>query len=459
MATVEKRGNSYRITVSNGYDLKGNQIKRRMTWTPDGGMTERQIQKELERQKVLFEEKVKTGQVMQGSTRFAEFTDFWLKEYGEKQLRPSTISRYRDMLVRINQGIGNIRLDHLLPNHLIQFYNELSQDGSRLDYNYKSRIDMVELLNSKKLTRQALSELSGLSVRTVSLAVRGESIAATSAQKISDTLKVPLNKIFSKVDDKQCLSNQTILHYHRLISSILEKAVKWQVIFSNPCHRVEAPKPEKKEALYWDEVQASKALTYLKSEPLKYQAMITLLLYSGMRRGELCGLEWSNIDFEKGIVNINKTSQYLKDKGIFDDKTKTYSSVRVTKIPPEAIDIIRMYRREQIELRLKLGDRWVESNKVFTQWDGRPIYPGSITQWFRKFIKRYDLPPITLHGLRHTNATLLIAGGTDIRTVAARLGHSNTSTTTNIYAHAIQSADERASELLGNLLEPVSKKA
>ena len=85
MPTIEKRGSGYRITVSAGYDMQGKQIKKRMTWTPLPGMTEKQIQKELERQKVLFAERVRTGRILDGSTRFSDFADYWMKEYAEKE--------------------------------------------------------------------------------------------------------------------------------------------------------------------------------------------------------------------------------------------------------------------------------------------------------------------------------------------------------------------------------------
>ena len=142
---------------------------------------------------------------------------------------------------------------------------------------------------------------------------------------------------------------------------------------------------------------------------------------------------------------------------MFDDETKTQSSKRVIKVPAEAMDLLRKLKAEQLETRLLVGDRWVDSGKVFIQWDGKPIYPDTLTKWFGDFVARHDLPKIHLHSLRHTNATLLIAGGADLRTVSKRLGHSNMTTTSNIYTHAIQSADERAADLLGDILHPVKR--
>lgn len=459
MPTIEKRGSGYRITVSAGYDMQGKQIKKRMTWTPLPGMTEKQIQKELERQKVLFAERVRTGRILDGSTRFSDFADYWMKEYAEKQLRPSTVAGYKDMLVRINAALGHIKLDNLQPKDLKQYYNKLAENGARRDTTYKAKVDISDMLKSRHMTRQSLSEQCGLSPRTVSIAVRGEAVAATTAEKISAALGKPVKHLFDTVEKKQALSGKTALHHHRLISSILEKAVKWQVIYSNPCTRVEPPKAERKEAEYLDETQAQQLIECLQSEPLPYRAMITVLLYTGMRRGELCGLEWSDIDFDNCLIDISRTSLYLPGKGIFNDDTKTESSKRVIKIPDEAIEILKEHRKEQMTAKFKLGDKWIDSGKVFTQWNGKPIHPDTITAWFAQFIKKNNLPHIHLHSLRHTNATLLIASGADLRTVSKRLGHSNMTTTSNIYTHAIKSADERAAELLGDILHPVKNRA
>ena len=103
-----------------------------------------------------------------------------------------------------------------------------------------------------------------------------------------------------------------------------------------------------------------------------------------------------------------------------------------------------------------MGDRWQNSLKIFTTAEGKPLHPDTLSRWFSKFIKAHsdELPPVTIHSLRHTNATLQIAGGVPLTTVAKRLGHADTVTTSRIYAHAIKSADEAAAETLENLLTP-----
>ena len=129
------------------------------------------------------------------------------------------------------------------------------------------------------------------------------------------------------------------------------------------------------------------------------------------------------------------------------------------KVSADVVTMLKAWRAEQSKQRLRMGDQWQDSDRLFTAWNGAPIRPDVITAWFHKFVTKNGLPPIHIHSLRHTNATLLIAAGTNLTTVAARLGHANSTTTSKIYAHAIKSADQAAAEVLQDILHPVKKQA
>lgn len=126
MATIRKRGEVYQIRVSCGYDINGKQITRTKSWMPERDMTERQVQKELQKVVVLFEEQCQKGLYLDSSMKFATFAEIWMREYAEKQLRPTTVFTYSTMLKSINQSLGHIRIDKIQPHHLMTFYNELS---------------------------------------------------------------------------------------------------------------------------------------------------------------------------------------------------------------------------------------------------------------------------------------------------------------------------------------------
>lgn len=459
MATTQKRGDGYKITVSCGYDIDGKQIRRTKTWKPDAGMTERQIKKELERQAVLFEEKCRTGLVLDGNIRFADFAEQWFTDYAEKQLRPRTVARYRELMPRISAAIGHIRLDKLQPHHLMSFYDNLAEGGIRSDYKYHFCGDLMKLLRARSQTKAELAKQAGVSLSVLNSITQGKNIAPKSAELVSIALGQPVNALFEPVDAGRGLSAKTVHHHHGLISSILSTAVKWQVIFSNPCERVSAPKIEQKEAVYLDEVQTARLLECLNNADIQNRTIVLLLLYTGMRRGELCGLAWEDIDFDNAVITVRRSSLYLPGKGVFEDTTKTASSQRSIKISDTAVQLLRTFRKWQLQARLRVGDQWQNSGRIFTTWNGAPINPDTVSGWFHDFVRKNNLPPVHIHSLRHTNATLLIAAGTNLQTVANRLGHANTTTTSKIYAHAIQSADAAAADTLQDLLNPTRKQA
>ncbi|MEE1137551.1 MAG: tyrosine-type recombinase/integrase [Acutalibacteraceae bacterium] len=451
MATIVKRGNTYTIRVSAGYDINGKKMLHNMTWKPAPNMTPKQIEKELNRQVVMFEEKIKSGLFIGSDVRFADFAERWMNDYAKKQLRAKTIAQYESLLPRINEAMGHLKIEKIQPHHLLSFYNNLSEKGIRLDTKYRCIVDFKAIVKSYKLTFKALAEKAGIAEQTLTIVAKGNNVSLRTATAISSALGIKLEKLFEATEEEKTLSGKTLQHYHRLISSIMSTAVQWQIISSNPCQRVKPPKAERKEAVYLDETQAFELLRCLENEPITYRALFTLILYSGMRRGEACGLEWSDIDLDNGIVDINKSSLYLPEKGIYDDDTKNTTSRRVIRIPAPAVDELKSLKLFQMQERLKLGEQWHNTNKVFTAWNGKPIHPDTVSGWFKKFVERHNLPPIHVHSLRHTNATLLIFNGADLKTVSHRLGHADITTTGNIYTHAIKTADERATDILTDI--------
>lgn len=148
-----------------------------------------------------------------------------------------------------------------------------------------------------------------------------------------------------------------------------------------------------------------------------------------MRRGEVLGLEWPDIDFKEGFINITKASQYTSEKDIFIKDPKTHSSIRKVGIPDIVINMLNKYKTWYDAEKERCGDLCNNSNRLFVTWNGNPMYPDTVTDWFRSFIEKNNLPKITFHGLRHTNATLLISKNVDVAVVSSRLGHAQITTT------------------------------
>lgn len=457
MATVQKRGESYKITVSCGYDLAGRQIRKHMTWTPDPGLTPKQETKELERQKVLFEEQVNAGITQDGNIRFQDFAEKWMADFARKQLKTKTYSEYEKRLMLIYQAIGHIKLKDLRTGHLNTFYANLEETGIRADKRYTRKVDLAVLLKQLGLTRDSLGKLAGVSISTLRGAISGKKINRDSATAISAALNRKLSDLFRQEQPDRLLSSNTVRSYHRIISSCLGKAVKWGYIPYNPAANAELPKLQQEEAAHLDEADARRLLELLHNEPIKYRAMITFDLLSGLRRGELLGLRWRDVDFESETITIVQTSSYVSGKGIYTDTPKNRTSSRPLKLSRSAFLMLREYKGWQDAQRGACGDFWKDKDgRVFTGDDGAPIHPDALTKWFSSFVKRSRLPPIHVHSLRHTYASLMIADGTPLVIVSRRLGHAQVSTTANIYAHVIASADERAAQITEKFADVVA---
>lgn len=391
--SIEKRGkNSYRLTVSEGFDLNGNPMIHRKTVHG----TKKDAQVELAK----FVTEVQNGLVVDGkSLRFSEFTEIWKRDYGSKELAPSTYKRYCRMLeTRLLPYFGHFYINKIRPTDIMKFYDLLEKD--------------TQLVRKK-----------------------GNNGSKT----------------------KKPLSGKTILEHHRLLRAMLHKAVYWQLIVSNPAERVQAPKARKPKRKSYDDEQTKillENLEQLSIEDTKYKVAIILTVFTGVRLGELMGLEWQDIDFKNGIISINRSSQYLSDMGVFTKTPKTESSIREIAIPEFIISLLEEYKLWYDNQKSFYGELWTNSDRLFVQVDGKPMHPSTISKWFVKFVAQIGLPVINFHGLRHTNASLLVAQNIDIAVISARLGHAQISTTLDFYVHPLLSHNRKAGYALENLLLP-----
>ena len=391
--SIEKRGkNSYRLTVSEGFDLNGKPMIHRKTIHG--------TKKEAEVELAKFVTEVQNGLVIDGkSLKFSEFVDVWKRDYGLKELAPTTYKRYCRMLeTRILPYFGHFYINKIRPTDIMKFYDLLEKD--------------TQLVRKKG----------------------------------NNGLKT-----------KKPLSGKTILEHHRLLRAMLHRAVYWQLIVSNPAERVQPPKAKKPKRRSYDDEQTKILLENLEKltvEDTKYKVAIILTIFTGVRLGELMGLEWQDVDFRNGIISINRSSQYLSDMGVFTKVPKTESSIREIAIPEFIISLLEEYKLWYEDQKSLYGELWTNSDRLFVQADGKPMHPSSISKWFVKYVSTIGLPVINFHGLRHTNASLLVAQNVDIAVVSARLGHAQISTTLDFYVHPLLSHNRKAGYALENLLLP-----
>lgn len=249
--SIEKRGkDTYRLVYFCGKNLDGSPARH----TKTVHCTKKEAKLELAK----FVADVEKGNVIEGnSITFEEFTEIWKRDYGAKELAPTTYSRYVAILnTRILPYFGKFKLDKIKPTDIMKFYDMLENDTQ-----------IKRLKNNK-----------------------------------GERLKKPL-------------SRKTILEHHRLLRAMLHKAVYWQLLVNNPAERVQPPKVHKPKRRYYDDEQCKFLLEHLEqlnADNIKYKVAIIITIFTGVRLGELMGLEWSDIDFRNGIISINKASQYLQ---------------------------------------------------------------------------------------------------------------------------------------------------
>lgn len=182
---------------------------------------------------------------------------------------------------------------------------------------------------------------------------------------------------------------------------MLQDAVEWVLIRENICNRVKPPKVPKHESKFYTIEEAQALLLALDKEELKYKLLVVLAVFTGFRRGEIMGLEWSDIEFEEMTVSVTRSSQYTAEDGVYEDDTKTVKSKRIIYLPSTIINLIGEYKVWWENERDKAKDKWHETNRLFIQWNGLPMHPDTISQWFPDFIRKNKLPHVTYHGLRH----------------------------------------------------------
>ena len=238
---------------------------------------------------------------------------------------------------------------------------------------------------------------------------------------------------------------------------------------SNPCERVTPPKLNEVDVEFLDENQIAALLEALPDAPVQLSVIVQLALFTGARRGEICGLRWADIDLDAGVIAINRNLSFIAHKGPVFDLPKTKKSRRCIKLSGDCIALLKDYKQWQMRERLKVGTYWqrevtieggkrVRNDLLFTKPDGKPFDPNKVSSWFPVFLREHGLPPCRFHSLRHSNAALLIAAHVPVTTVAGRLGHAQTSTTVNIYAAAIRSSDAAAADALGNVFERIKQR-
>lgn len=390
MATghIEKRGKGKWLLVVDLGTDPGTGKRKRKTRMFKG--SEREARKELAKWLAEINEGV-----------YIEPTGMTLEQYLKQwlenriiEISPHTRRRYKNIVnLRIIPLLGKIRIEEIRPLHLKNFYRKIIEQG-RLDGKNGS------------------------------------------------------------------LSQESLNYHHRVLHKALDDAVKDELIKKNPADIAKPPKIEEQiidedeeineKIQVLNEKQVSIILEKAKNTP--YYALLFVAIRTGLRRGELLGLRWKDIDWDKKTISVKQTLGYTKDNGYFFKLPKTKKSRRTIKVDADVLTTLKQHRKKIAENKLFFGQQYKDKGLVFCQVDGKPMHPDTPSKWFPKFLEKINLPRLNFHCLRHTHASLMLKAGADIKQISERLGHSSIQITYDIYSHLYPDKQQEAVDKLQKLL-------
>lgn len=264
-----------------------------------------------------------------------------------------------------------------------------------------------------------------------------------------------IQRYYTKMAKEKELSKNTIRKHHDLLNTAFKLAVKQDVIVNNPIDKVEAPKIEDTDIKFYSPEQLNALLEAVKGDRL--EIIVYLGGLGGLRREEICGLTWNNIDFEKNVIHIVQVRTAAgKNEVIKAPKSK--SSKRDISIPDIMLAALKREKAKQEENKAFLGAAYFDSDFVAVHDDGKPYRPNYLSEIFTRFIKEHDLQYITLHGLRHSFASVANVAGASLFDISKVLGHSNTAITGNIYTHVIAPSHEGTMQKVADSIASHRKK-
>lgn len=453
MPSIKKRGDTYRIMVSLGYDMEGRQIRKTTTFTPPENVTPGKAEKLAVSYAHEFEKRCQGMVNMNENIRFSELCEWYYEQIAVHKLKPTTYYNNRKMMdLYVLPYLGNMKLKDINTARIDALFNELFRHGRKRE--------MYQLRDPNLIpegTRRPVSRSSKVNLNTVKTCIQGIPVMRDTAERLAATLSMKLKDAFIKVETTDTgLDEGSIKRVRTALSPIFSTAVKKELLLKNPVTNATTPScGEVTEKEFLDAEQCKELLGFVDevSNPQVARAIKTLL-FTGMRVGELTALHWGEVDMENCTLVV-KYNLYRLNGEYRLTSPKTKSSARLITLPPQVVEIFKEQKAWQEKRRAEVGSQWIERDAVFTGQFGEYMNKTYINTEFKELLKKHDFPDIHIHDLRHANASLLINMGVPVKVISEHLGHCDTRTTENIYAHIFnetlaQTSDAISQALAGN---------
>lgn len=472
MASIRKRGETFTITAYMGYDEQGRQIKKTTTFRPPENVTAGKAEKLARAFAATWEEKIKGYSSLDENRTFAELVHWYYESVAPLQLKPNILIDNQSMInTYVMPTLARKKLKEITPSMLDALFADIMKNGRTKD-TYRLK-DGVSLPKGKKsgVSLCSIADDTGLSRHTVTRLSQGQSIERDSAEKIAACLGKPFNEMFESSVENRALAVSTVSRVRRCLSAVFTAAVRKEIMRRNPVsNSVPISKKAVNAVTYLDETQAFQLIAALDEQnDFMFKVMINTLLYTGMRGGELCGLQWQDIDLDKGIIYIRHTLIYVRkvggvrgqqkgkghERNFILQSPKTSAGERYVVMPASLLALFKEYKQHCDAVKAEKGDSWNVDNMVFITVNGNYYSEQYLNTRFKKLAHKIGLPAeIHLHSLRHTTASLLINSDVSPKLIAEQLGHASASITQDIYSHIFASSRARAAQALEIALAP-----
>ena len=245
------------------------------------------------------------------------------------------------------------------------------------------------------------------------------------------------------------MSAATIKHTYHVLKGAMDKAVLAGIIHRSPCTGIMLPKGQKKAAVIYNEVQIKQLIQAAKGSDM--ELVIDMELCMGLRRGELLGLQWGDVDWENRQIHIVRNQVVVNGKSVVKDP-KTAAGTRAIDIPEQLVQKLKRHRAACAERRLAMGENYTVSDYIIVHPDGKLVYPEYLSQLLTKLQDKAGLPHCRFHDLRHLCASIMLLQGVNVKVAQERLGHKDITTTMNIYSHVLPSSAKEAAEKIGDMV-------
>ena len=451
---------SYRLMASGKDPNNGNNKVYTKTWKIPKDLSIKEIKKELEHIKSNFikeVEKLSNGiQIKENNIKFVDFANEWLEEiinYNHQSY--SFYNRAKQNLKTILPFFQKYTLNNISPMLVQEFYNYICS-RTYIKETATVKKSVANIINEQKLNKTKIASDIGVARLTLRLASTiGQKVNIKTAKAICKYFNIPLEKYFD-IKKEECLySKATNASIRTTLVMILGKAKRLRLIEHNFASK-DFTKPITGTTKIKEVYNEDEAREYVKSalnlENIKHKTILLLPLLHGLRRCEIAGLQWQDIDFEKQLISIERDIIYNSTFGTQETLTKSDSSKRILPLTETMLKVLKEYKLWYEKQKNIHGDLWLNTDFLFLQDIGKVINPCSITQLIQKFEAVNGFKNVPVHSLRHTCITLQLSAGIPIKVVSQMAGHADEKITLEIYTHMLKNQDKTASEIYNNFL-------